>query len=99
MSAAGVLPEVERLLAQGRHVLVTGEVEDLRPAGESWLPVADGLARLLATMGFPTVVTYNPADGFVFSDAATRDRFERARRGRDERDDAEAVDAAVAAAQ
>jgi len=63
--SAGVL---ERYLAGASHLfLLHGNVRDLHPFGQDWLPLADGLKRL--TRRRPFVVSYDVSSGLTFPDA------------------------------
>jgi transitional endoplasmic reticulum ATPase len=71
---AGVL---ERYHAGGSHMfLLHGNVRDLQPFGEDYVPLAEGLARLAARR--EVVVTYDVSAGLGFPDKGREDAFRRA---------------------
>jgi AAA+ superfamily predicted ATPase len=64
--SAGVL---ERYHAGASHLfLLNGNVRDLHPFGEDWVPLGEGLKRLTARR--EVVVTYDVSSGLGFPDAA-----------------------------
>lgn len=72
--ARGVL---ERYHSGGSHLfLLHGNVRDLQPFGEEFLPLADGLVRLAARR--PIVVRYDVSSGLAFPDKEREGAFRKA---------------------
>ncbi len=68
---------VERYHSGGSHLfLLHGNIRDLQPFGEEYLPLADGLTRLAARRA--VVVRYDVSSGLSFPDAAREAAFRRA---------------------
>jgi AAA+ superfamily predicted ATPase len=55
--------------------LLHGNVRDVHPFGEDYLPLADGLRRLLARR--PVLVSFDVSQGLSFPDAARQKEFRR----------------------
>jgi ATPase family protein associated with various cellular activities (AAA) len=67
---------IERYHSGGSHLfLLHGNIRDLQPFGEEYLPLADGLARLSARRD--VVVRYDVSSGLSFPDAAREAEFRR----------------------
>lgn len=72
--AKGVL---ERYHAGASHLfLLHGNVRDVHGFGEDFIPLTDGLSRLLARR--PIVVSYDVSSGLAFPDAAREKAFRKA---------------------
>ena len=68
---------LERYHAGGSHMfLLHGNVRDLQPFGEDYVPLAEGLKRLAARR--EVAVTYDVSAGLGFPDKAREDAFRRA---------------------
>ncbi len=68
---------VDRYHSGASHLfLLHGNVRDLQPIGADYVPLADGLRRLLARR--PILVSYDVSSGLAFPDAAREKAFRKA---------------------